>query len=80
MAVTSVCVVASNTNTRAGTLGYSSIALGVDTVTEVAETDSSANCSNAGALVKLDSLERLEVDLHSAILATRAKACIRVST
>jgi len=69
-------IMAAGTNAWTGALSDSSFALCVDGISKVAQANTSTDCSDAGALIKLDRLERLKVDLHRTVLATGAEAGI----
>lgn len=80
MTVTSVGVVTSDANARAGSVGYSSVALVEDTICKITKANTTSDSRNTGALVKVDGLEGLKINHHRTVLATGAKACIRVAT
>jgi hypothetical protein len=69
-----------NSYTNTSTLSNGSFALSEDAISQVTQTHTTSNCGNARVLVKLNSLEGFEVNLHGAILATCTEVGIRVTT
>jgi hypothetical protein len=76
VSVTTVGEVSTNTNARACSVRKRLLALCVDTISKVAETDTTADLGDAGACVEFDLLEGLKTDHHCAVLAARAEACV----
>jgi hypothetical protein len=70
VAVPSMGEMATNTNTRAGTMRNGTLALVPDTLSEVTKTNTTANLCDVGGLVEVNGLKGLEVN-YCMLLVTK---------
>lgn len=79
IAVTTMGEVSTNTNAGAGSVGESALALVVDTLSQVAQSEATADLGDS-LVIEGHVLEFLKIDDHGAILATGREGSIGVTS